>query len=144
MQQDDFLELYLSFWFQVKTAIRTRMQSTLPGIALMHVKTMRFVFHHPDTSQQEITKHFDRDKAQVTRLVKELVAEKLILRKQDTADKRKYHLRLSRKGHSVFKQANEIMLGVETELLGNMSAREINAHRDTMKKMLTTLQEINR
>jgi DNA-binding MarR family transcriptional regulator len=76
------------------------------GIELtpMHVRTLKIIRMNEYCTTQTVVGIMYRDKAQVTRLVNELVKKELVYKKANPEDKRSQFLLLTDKGNEIFEQ----------------------------------------
>ncbi|MGD1907442.1 MAG: MarR family winged helix-turn-helix transcriptional regulator [Leptolyngbyaceae cyanobacterium] len=72
------------------------------------MKILKMIATMEDCTAQRIAQTIHRDKAQVNRVVQELVAQEMVERKPNPADKRSQLLRLSDKGEAALRAMNAV------------------------------------
>src|ERR1044072_2831190 len=92
------LELFATFGALV-TTVKAQMRLALKAqgyvLTLPDIKILALLNSHPGMSLQKLVALTSKDKAQITRKVKELERKNLITRKKDTTDHRSYQLFLT-------------------------------------------------
>lgn len=91
-----------------KSCLSAELEAEGLSIAPMHMKTLKMIAAMDECTAQRIAQSINRDKAQVNRVVQELVAQGMIERKQNPADKRSQLLHLSDKGEVALKSMNAV------------------------------------
>lgn len=129
----------LAFQFKVssKKAIR---QYGLP-LNGMHVRILHMIGATPACTANRIVLASGRDKAQITRLLKELEGMSLIQRAPNPDDKRSQIVSLSGKGEALMARAREAEQDVVTRLLKGMKKDEIDTFVGLAGRMLDNLRE---
>ncbi|EKF76072.1 MarR family transcriptional regulator [Alcanivorax hongdengensis A-11-3] len=129
----------LAFQFKVSTkrAIRDY------GLPLngMHVRTLHLIRSQPDCTANQLATITGRDKAQITRLLKELEAMALITRTPHPGDRRSQIVALSDTGRELMARTVEAEKAVEKRLLKGMSKEEVSTFVSLAHKMLENLRE---
>jgi len=77
------------------------------GLDFQEIYTLQFLRRHTDARLTEIAVEMDLPKFTISRLLKRLVKEGFVSKKQDPADHRNYFLRLEAKGE-------QVVLAIET------------------------------
>ena len=107
--------------FRLMRSFKSRLSAELEAeglsIAPMHMKLLKMIAAMDECTAQRIAQSINRDKAQVNRVVKELVAQEMIARSPNPVDKRSQLLSLSDKGEA----ALQSMKAVENRVLGRMT-----------------------
>ncbi|WP_159820382.1 MarR family winged helix-turn-helix transcriptional regulator [Colwellia sp. 20A7] len=70
-------------------------------LAPMHLKALKVISIMDDCTGQKLADYIGRDKAQINRLIKELVSQELITKIDNKNDKRSHLLKLSVKGDKI-------------------------------------------
>jgi DNA-binding MarR family transcriptional regulator len=68
------------------------------GLGPTEARALRFFSHHPGSTQQDLVAHSGRDKAQIARIVQQLMERDLLAREPDPSDRRRFNLQLTKKG----------------------------------------------
>ncbi|MBT9313211.1 MarR family winged helix-turn-helix transcriptional regulator [Leptothoe kymatousa] len=98
--------------FRLMHSFKSRLAAELEAeglrIAPTHMKILKMIAAMEECTAQRIAQTIHRDKAQVNRVVQELVAQEMIERKPNPADKRSQLLLLSDKGDAALKSMNAV------------------------------------
>jgi len=81
-----------------KDRMRQALHVNGEGLGHMEARALRFFFQHPGSTQQDLAAHSGRDKAQITRIVQNLMERGLLVREADPKDRRRLQLQLTQKG----------------------------------------------
>lgn len=129
----------LAFQFKVSTKRTIREY----GLHLngMHVRMLHLIRTQPRCTANQLVAVTGRDKAQITRVLKELESMTLIERTPHPSDKRSQILALSEQGRDLMGRTRAAEQAVETRLLKGMSRREVDTFVGLAHKMLDNLRE---
>lgn len=100
-----------------KSCLSAELEAEGLSIAPMHMKLLKMIAAMDECTAQRIAQAIHRDKAQVNRVVQDLVAQEMIERSPNPADKRSQLLSLSDKGEA----ALQSMKAVENRVLCRMT-----------------------
>jgi DNA-binding MarR family transcriptional regulator len=104
MHLGDLMELSEAL-FSLVHAVRNNMKHEIKLLAIdlspMHLKSLKLISKIDDCTGQKLADFMGRDKAQINRLMKELVNQELITKKDNKHDKRSHLLALSDKGKEI-------------------------------------------
>src|SRR5882757_1616361 len=91
---------------QIVQAIRMEMRrGRASNISIPQFRTLRFIQRNPDSSLSHLAEHLGLTLPSVSKLVDGLVKQKLITRKESTADRRKLTLVLTQAGAAIVDSA---------------------------------------
>ena len=110
-----------------KRALRQAYQEAELPLSVSHMRAMKVINHSQQNPQnictaQLIAQRLQRDKAQITRLIKDLLGEELIEKHDHPEDRRSQVLMLTPKGRSMVAQIRDI-----ENLAGHRMATGLNA-----------------
>jgi len=131
LQQELFRLLFL-----IRGRMKDIVQDADADLSPMHVLVLRALVEEGDMPQSLLVKKMRRDKAQVTRLINELVKKKLVIKTRDEQDKRSY----------ILKPATEVrkkvlyFIGKEQALVSEMLQGISDRDVEKLGKLLTTMQ----
>tara|TARA_B110000196_G_scaffold283108_1_gene264823 strand:+ start:793 stop:1263 length:471 start_codon:yes stop_codon:yes gene_type:complete len=115
--------------FNLVHAVRNNMKQEIKllniDLSPMHLKSLKVISHIDDCTGQKLADFMGRDKAQINRLIKELLSQELIIKTDNEKDKRSHLLTLSVKGIEIitlFKTAEKQLFD---KMVNNVSAEEI-------------------
>lgn len=76
------------------------------------------------------------DKAVITRIVKQLMQDRLVNKQPDQHDKRSVHLTLTDKGKTLFEQLNVVRLEAHQEIFAPLTNDELHQVKNLLQKCL--------
>ncbi|QLF93699.1 MarR family transcriptional regulator [Pseudomonas sp. ABC1] len=116
---------------QLTHAYRSHMRRAIQqaGIALpiTHVRTLKLISHTHDCTAQNLVQQMRRDKAQITRVLNELLAGGLIAKQDNPQDRRSQLLHLSAQGEALMQRLQVL----ESEAAHRMSQGLTNEQLET-------------
>lgn len=108
-----------------KRALRQAYQEAGLNLAISQIRSLKVIHHAQEhnliCTPQTIADRLQRDKAQITRLTKDLLEQELIAKQAHPEDRRSQILTLTEKGSSVFRTMRQI-----EKLAGNRMAQGLN------------------
>jgi DNA-binding MarR family transcriptional regulator len=126
--------------FEINAQLRKAIKESPHNVTPMQQKTLGFFYNFPGSSQQEFVDRLGRDKAQVTRLIKDLEERELLNRVNDPKDNRSYKIHLSKKGVTVFKQVRKLENKVFNKLLSGFEPEDLEYIQKVFSEMRSNLQ----
>jgi|TARA_E500000305_G_scaffold52791_1_gene41963 DNA-binding MarR family transcriptional regulator len=129
----------LAFQFKVSTKRAVR-DYDLP-LNGMHVRLLQMIHRQPDCTAQQIAGVTGRDKAQITRVIKELESMALITRTPDPEDRRAQLLSLNKKGQGLMARIKDAEDEVKKTLLKGINKKDQNTFIEIGNRMLDNLRE---
>ncbi len=111
------------------------------GLASTHTICLRLLYEHPEgLTKKEISDDCDMDKAQVTRIVNELIKNNYV---RDDCSERAYNRKffLTEEGHKITDEINSIVLKVNRFVSGEISGEEISQFYKTFETINHKLRE---
>ena len=115
--------------FNLVHAVRNNMKQEIKllniDLSPMHLKSLKVISHIDECTGQKLADFMGRDKAQINRLIKELLSQELIIKTDNEKDKRSHLLTLSVKGIEIitlFKTAEKQLFD---KMVNNVSAEEV-------------------
>jgi DNA-binding MarR family transcriptional regulator len=99
-------------------------------ISIPQFRTLRFIQRNPDSSLSHLAEHLGLTPPSASKLVDGLVKQKLVTRKESTADRRKLTLMLTQTGSSIVDSARagaRTNLAKKLEQLSNSELEAISA-----------------
>ena len=121
---------------------RKRVETDLPGnikLTSDQFMIMHYILSAKDeVIQQDLADYTRKDKSAVLRSIDALEKMGLVRRLQDRNDRRKNYLALTREGHQIMEQYNEIMNGVVNDLFRDITPEEKESFNGVVRKALNT------
>ena len=100
---------------------------------------LKLVSENEGITQTEIIQQLLKDKPTISRMVKSLVEKGIIAKTGGSGDQRSYSLILSKKGKKLIDQMIPIIEEIRSQGLGSLSEKEIQASKNTLKKIRNNL-----
>lgn len=124
-----------------KTTIRHNIRAQTLGLNGMHVR----VLHALESDAQlatanDIVQKLQRDKAQVARLIKELISMELIVKSKNPNDKRSQLLQLTEQGIELTQKIRQAQNKVVEQMVAGITPTELDQFKVIMDKMINNLQ----
>lgn len=135
----EIMDLFQSLLFDLKGEFRKSIEQSDIPVAPMLGRLLKLIGRRPGITQQDIVVFTRRDKAQIARLVKELLTQDLVRREQDEADKRAYRLYLQPKGEKIAARIRDMQAQVADQFLSNLSEKE----RCQLEKLLEKIKPVD-
>ncbi|AZZ92445.1 MarR family transcriptional regulator [Hahella sp. KA22] len=112
-----------------KRAMRQAYQEVNLTLAVSHIRSLKVINHAREKNTictaQVIAERLQRDKAQITRVVKDLLEEGLIEKRDNPEDRRSQLLLLTQKGVDAYKTIKEVEALAGTRMAQGLNADEI-------------------
>ncbi|GAB4061275.1 MarR family winged helix-turn-helix transcriptional regulator [Uliginosibacterium sediminicola] len=96
--KDDLFEHFHAIMHLFKDRMRHALDSEGGGLGPTEARALGYFARHPGCTQQDLVQQSGRDKAQITRIVQQLMERGLLAREADPADRRRFNLQLTDKG----------------------------------------------
>ncbi|RKF18903.1 MarR family transcriptional regulator [Alginatibacterium sediminis] len=90
---------------------------------LEHI-AMSYILETGASSQQMLVESMNKDKAQIARIVARLLAQDLIIKQENPADKRAVLLELSAKGKTLLQRLDDVEMEILTDMLQGFTQSE--------------------
>lgn len=130
--------LSLSQYYRIN--IRTAVNANELGLNGMHVRCLYVIAHAPDCTANYIVKNMGRDKAQIARLVKEMISKGWIEKQASREDKRSQILSLTASGRQLQQKISLLEQDLESTILNGLSAQDVKDFHRIAGKMLANLR----
>ncbi len=97
---DAVLDLLHALMHRYKRHMHQGLRDLSGGVGPMEARALGFVAQHPGSSASDLAAHSGRDKAQIARLLQQLLDRGLLAREADPADGRRQQLALTDSGRA--------------------------------------------
>ena len=115
-------------------------QLELP-IAPMHVRVIKIISKQSPCTAMDVVNFLNRDKAQVTRLIKTLIEEGFIEKRPNPEDKRSQCLLATEKGNEVLSKIKAVDAEIFQKMTLNVSEEELEAFQLVAGKLAENLSK---
>lgn len=131
-----FMLLAHKFKSMVLRALRDQGIDIVP----MHIKSLFCINRLENCTAVDISEALDRDKAQITRLIKELIDKELVHKTPNPNDKRSQLIELTSYGESTLKKVLAIEAKIIKKMHQGVSEEQVNQFEQLSRQMLDNLQ----
>lgn len=115
-------------------------QLELP-IAPMHIRVIKIISKQSPCTAMDVVNFLNRDKAQVTRLIKTLIEEGFIEKRPNPEDKRSQCLLTTEKGNEVLAKIKAVDAEIFQKMTLNVSEEELEAFQLVAGKLAENLSK---
>ncbi|CAH1608377.1 MarR family transcriptional regulator [Vibrio jasicida] len=115
-------------------------QLELP-IAPMHVRVIKIISKQSPCTAMDVVNFLNRDKAQVTRLIKTLIEQGFIEKRPNPEDKRSQCLLTTEKGNEVLSKIKAVDAEIFQKMTLNVSEEELEAFQLVAGKLAENLSK---
>jgi DNA-binding MarR family transcriptional regulator len=126
---------------RMKRRLHQAMNEGNEALAPMEWRALGFFARHPGSTARDLVEHAGRDKAQVARLVRQLVDHGLLAAAPAPHDQRCVELRLTAAGQQVERRAARQRQRIEAQMLAGFSAAERAQFGAYLQRMRDALGE---
>ena len=131
--------------FNLVHAVRNNMKQEIKLLAIdlspMHLKSLKVISLIDDCTGQKLADFMGRDKAQINRLIKELLSQELITKTDNEKDKRSHILTLSIKGNEIIALFRTAEKQLFDKMVNNVSAEKISDFIELSQTLRENLNE---
>ena len=132
---DEVFEHLTGLIHQFKTHMRRSLQDGEQGLAPMEARALGFFARHPSSTATQLAQHAGRDKAQVTRLIRELLERGFLESAPDEDDRRSHRMRLTERGREVQTVLRRQRKALARRMLSDFSAEERAQLSNLLRRM---------
>ena len=137
----DIRQVLWQLAFQFKVSSKRAVRDYDLPLNGMHIRLLQMISRHPDCTAQQIASVTGRDKAQITRVIKELEGMGLITRTPDPEDRRAQLLALNEKGRGLMARIQDAEDEVKKTLLKGINKKDQNTFIEIGNRMLDNLRD---
>ena len=140
MLNDSISDTVFEVIHSYKMAMRSALNANEIGLNGMSVKCLTFINKSKNCTANDIVIFLNRDKAQIARLLKEMIANDWVIKSANPEDKRSQLLSLTQEGEKLAKLIAVTHEKVYKQMQENISFEELNAFKQTAAKLAENLQ----
>lgn len=129
--------------FGFKSIVKRNFRDLSATVTPMHVRSLRIIDREPSCTSQHIAGFLQRDKAQIARLVKELIGQDLVESQSNPRDKRSRLLGLTVAGKSVLQRLQSAEVDAVNRMTRGFSKKELKLFVELAEKMAGNLAADN-
>ncbi|WP_420628887.1 MarR family winged helix-turn-helix transcriptional regulator [Candidatus Leptofilum sp.] len=142
MRQRTVLEVAFRLQYDVRDVFADRLHQLDIDLVPMQMRALRAIWSADAVTSQHIVGTLKRDKAQVTRLVNELVARNLVYREPNPEDKRSKLLKLTDEGGAIFRQIEDIEKVVFDEMVQGIDEADLETFFRVADQLSENMRQI--
>jgi DNA-binding MarR family transcriptional regulator len=135
MNEFQLIESTFKFMKQFRTHLTEELDKAGIEFSPVFMKVLKMVEKIPECSAQKITVILEKDKAQITRAIKDMVSHGLLIQVRDEKDTRVKLLRLTDKGEANLKMFRVVEQQIEKSMATGISTEDL-------KHFLTVMGQI--
>lgn len=124
MDNDSISDIVFSIVHSYRSAMRSTLKANEIGLNSMHVKCLSFISRSNNCTANDIVNFFARDKAQIARLIKEMIDNKWLTKKANPEDRRSQLLSLTEDGKDLAELIAKTQSDVHKKMLENLTIKE--------------------
>ncbi|GGC58116.1 MarR family winged helix-turn-helix transcriptional regulator [Undibacterium terreum] len=121
---DAVLEQFFGLMHHFKSQMHQALSTDNFELGPFGAQALAFFEMHPKGTQRDLIRYFGRDKAQVTRLLKQLEERGLISRELDAEDKRSHQIQLTAAGKALQATVHKHKQKIAEEMMVDFDAKE--------------------
>lgn len=110
------------------------------GITVDQWVLLKYISENNGTNQVDIARSSAKDAPTTTRIIDQLVRKKLVTRKTDKDDRRKFQVMCTSKGTTLVKKIVPYILKHRNRTIQGVDEKELTAFTVSLKKMLNNLK----
>jgi len=140
MNNESISDIVFSIVHSYKLAMRSTLKANEIGLNAMHVKCLSFINKSETCTANDIVNHFSRDKAQIARLLKEMIENKWLTKTANPEDKRSQLLSLTQDGKELANLISETQSKVHKKMQENLTIEELEEFKRIAGLISTNLR----
>lgn len=137
---DGISESIFSIFQLYKLAMRSTLKANEVGLNAMHVRCLPFISQSNHCTANDIVQFFTRDKAQIARLIKEMIDNQWLTKNANPEDKRSQILSLTTQGQELVTLILKTQSDVDKKMQENLTNEELQVFKKTAQKIATNLR----
>ncbi|MET2849117.1 MarR family transcriptional regulator [Vibrio owensii] len=141
MSNPKSLDNLFHFVHVLKRQLHEQIEQLELPIAPMHVRVIKIISKQSPCTAMDVVNFLNRDKAQVTRLIKTLIEEGFIEKRPNPEDKRSQCLLTTEKGNEVLSKIKAVDAEIFQKMTLNVSEEELEAFQLVAGKLAENLSK---
>ncbi|WP_076420800.1 MarR family transcriptional regulator [Colwellia sp. UCD-KL20] len=123
-----------------RIAMRSALNASDLGLNYMHVRCLTFINSNEVCTANDIVSYFARDKAQIARLIKEMIDKQWLTKTINLEDKRSQFLSLTEEGKRLVAFILKTQANVHKQMQKDISSQALENFQQTAEAMATNLK----
>lgn len=142
MNNDSISNTVFSLVHSYKQAMRSSLKAHEVGLNAMHVQCLPYIHASNVCTANDLVTFFSRDKAQIARLIKEMIAHNWISKSANPDDKRSQLLVLTAEGRELVALITDTQDKVHRKMSENLNEQQLHAFTQVAEVMSSNLKNI--
>lgn len=134
------IEAALHLSHAIKRQIQQQLEAEQSNLTPMHMRVMRIIDKHPPCTANDVVQKVKRDKAQITRLIKGLMDEGMVVKAPNPNDKRSQILVLTDKAKTLQQTVLGSSGSLQTLLRSGVSEADLDTFVKVAQQMTKNLE----
>ncbi|GLS92459.1 MarR family transcriptional regulator [Psychromonas marina] len=131
MHNDSVTDIVFNILHSYKMAMRSTLKDHEAGLNGMNVKCLTFISKSQNCTANDIVIFFNRDKAQIARLIKEMITNGWLTKTANPEDKRSQLLQLTEQGKELAELIRVTELQIYEKMQENIPAEQLASFKST-------------
>ncbi|WED28872.1 MarR family transcriptional regulator [Vibrio sp. DW001] len=129
MSNDSISDTIFNMVHLCRLTMRSTLKASEIGLNSMHIRCLTFIEKNESCTANDIVNFFSRDKAQIARLIKEMIDKDWLSKSANPEDKRSQLLVLTEGGKALMKLVSETQSNMHNKMQENLSEQELTEFR---------------
>jgi DNA-binding MarR family transcriptional regulator len=143
MHDNSISDTVFAFVHSYRLAMRTGLNASELGLNYMHVKCLTFIESNKACTANDIVNFFARDKAQIARLVKDMITNAWVIKTDNPEDRRSQLLSLTDEGKRLASLIAETQSNVHQQMQKNLTDQELEDFKRITNTIVNNLNDLN-
>lgn len=139
-KERDIQNVIINILSSLRRSMRFALEQNNVALTPLYFIMLKYIHDSEQCTALLLSERSGRDKGQVTRIIKELEAQQLILKQRNPLDKRSFFLTLTDAGLRCFKELEQYDLDALHAMTDGISAHALEQFLQTADKMAHNLQ----
>ncbi|WP_105104237.1 MarR family winged helix-turn-helix transcriptional regulator [Microbulbifer pacificus] len=122
-----------------RTCLRAEVSERKLGLPITHIRVLKGICRNSESTAFSIAQRMQRDKAQITRVLKELLSDGLIEKRPNPDDGRSQLLFPTERGCLVMEQLLEVERNTANRMTHGLTKRELQQFTELSARMVANL-----
>lgn len=120
----ELITVFMSAYEQVRHLFQKKLRDQGLDLGPSDYHSLRLISLQPGLNQQDLGRFMGKDKALITRKIRSLEKEGLVLRQRNPFDQRSYQLFLTERGLQLWKRIDDAMSSSHAQIFSTLSLQQ--------------------
>ncbi|MFT2089927.1 MarR family winged helix-turn-helix transcriptional regulator [Paraglaciecola sp. 2405UD69-4] len=136
-------EALFSLMHLVRNNLMQRLKEIDQNLSPMHMKSLKIISMIDECTGQKLANYLGRDKAQINRLIKELVVQQLLIKKDNPKDKRSQLLELTGSAKDLIEEFVKAEVELSRVMAAGVDPEQLAEFIQVSQKLKANLEKLN-